>query len=235
DLLGGGARPAGGGLSARIAGAESGGCITQIAKRAALYAPPFLRGHRRRWVCAVDSPQYRTCSASDCSSVINDWTAASGTIENNDYIQLRLTTSGAGGDTYSATLFVGTGADVWNATPTGDCSGSPAPGTVCPDGTLYAGQTPDGNVKMYVTRCDAGMSWNGITCTGTRSSLPWNDGTNGDWVSVGVYSHVTGEANTTTLAATDAGATAGGFQDHVAAVYCDGLSQDGYTDWYLPA
>ena len=184
-------------------------------------------------VSGEGSPQLRTCSDSGCSTVLIDW-ATTGTIDNNDYIQLRLTTSAAGGDTYSATLSVGTSADVWNATPTGDCTGSPAAGTVCPDGTVYAGLSPDGNVKMYVTRCDAGMTWDGSNCTGTRLGLSWNDG-DSNWVTTSYTSDITGETNTTGIAAIDSNNVTGGFQDHVAAVYCNDLSQDGYTDWYLPA
>ncbi len=185
-------------------------------------------------VSGEGSPQLRTCSDSSCSTVLIDW-ASSGTIDNSSYVQLRLTTSSVGGDTYSATLSVGSFADVWNVTPTGDCSAAnPAVGTVCTDGTVYAGKTPDGNVKMYVTRCDAGQSWDGVACTGTRSSLPWNDG-NSNWVTTNYRNGVTGEANTAGIAAMDANSSVSGNQDHVAAVYCNDLSQDGHDDWYLPA
>lgn len=186
-------------------------------------------------VSGEGSPQYRTCSDSGCSTVLIDWTSSTGTIDNNDYIQLRLTTSATGGDTYSATLSVGTGADVWDASTTGDCTGSPVAGTVCSDGTVYAGMSPDGNVKMYVTRCDVGMTWNGSTCTGTRSSLPWNAGNTSGYVTTSQTSSVTGESNTGTLASTDADSATGGTQDHVAGKTCNDLSQDGHTDWYLPA
>lgn len=185
-------------------------------------------------VSGEGAPQFRICSDSACSTVIWDWTSSSRPISVNEYVQLRLTTSAAGGDTHSATLSVGTGADVWNATPTGDCSGSPAAGTVCADGTVYAGLSPDGNIKMYVTRCDAGMNWDGSTCTGTRLSLSWNDG-NSNWVSTGYRSDITGESNTTNIAPLDSNNVLAGTQDHVAVVYCNDLSQDGYTDWYLPA
>lgn len=184
-------------------------------------------------VSGEGSPQFQTCSDSGCSTVLLDWTTT-GTIDNNSYIRVRLTTSAAGGDTYSATLSVGTAADVWNATPTGDCTGSPAAGTVCPDGTVYAGLSPDGNVKMYVTRCDAGQTWDGSNCTGTRSLPTWNDGDT-NYVTTSYTSPITGETNTTGISAIDSNNVTGGFQDHVAAVYCNDLSQDGYTDWYLPA
>lgn len=186
-------------------------------------------------VSGEGSPQYRTCSDATCTTVLIDWTATTGTIANNSYLQLRMTTSAAGGDTYSATVSVGTGADVWNATPTGDCSGSPAPGTVCPDGTVYAGLSPDGNVNMYVTRCDAGQTWDGSACTGSRFNLPWNSGMSTGQVWTGYNSQLTGEVNTTGIAAIDADSNNSGFQDHASAVYCNNLSQDGQTDWYLPS
>ena len=109
------------------------------------------------------------------------------------------------------------------------CAGSPAAGDVCDDGTVYAGLTPDGNVPMYVTRCDAGMNWDGAACTGTRSAIVWNNGSI-NWTTTGIISATIGEANTTALAVlSDAG------QPYEAARYCDNLSMHAKTDWYLPA
>lgn len=103
------------------------------------------------------------------------------------------------------------------------CSGSPAVGTVCADGTVYVGLSPDGNVPMFTTRCDAGMSWNGSTCTGTRSLYRWADNMSYS----GGNSQVSGRNNTTLAIAY--GVTGGAVQ------YCDALTEDGRTDWYLPA
>ena len=44
------------------------------------------------------SPQYRTCSDSGCATVIQDWTSSASGINNNQYVQMRLTTSAAGGE-----------------------------------------------------------------------------------------------------------------------------------------
>lgn len=130
-------------------------------------------------------------------------------------------------------------ADGWRALGPGfldPCAGSPAAGTVCGDGSVYAGLSPDGNVKMYTTRCDAGQTWNGSACTGTRLTLCWNNCNGTGYVTTSAYAGTTtGEANTTGVAALDSDSATGGFQDHVAAVYCNSLSQDGQTDWYLPA
>ena len=104
------------------------------------------------------------------------------------------------------------------------CLGTPAPGAVCADGTVYAGISPDGIVPMYTTPIDAPstMSWNNgaqtwtdtpvVNCTGTQTSCR------------------TGEANTTILAGLSDAAS-----PHVAARYCNNLTAHGFTDWYLPA
>jgi len=181
------------------------------------------------------SPQYRTCSDSGCSTVIQDWTDTSTGINNNEYVQMRLTTSAAGGDTFTANLTVGNTIDDWNVTPTGTCVGSPAPGTVCADGTIYAGQSPDGNVAMYTSRCDEGMSWSGAACTGSRVSLPWNNGNGSDYVSTGTGNSITGQANTSTLDGLDSDSGTAGTQLHQAAQRCADLNLNGHTDWYLPA
>lgn len=185
-------------------------------------------------VSGEGSPQYRICSNSGCSTVVQDWTSLTATLFNNDYLQLRLTTSAVGGDIFTATVAVGNGSDVWNATPTGDCTGSPAVGTVCADGSVYAGLSPDGNVKMYVTRCDAGMSWDGSACTGSRFLLTWNNGDT-NYVTTGYTSSITGEDNTVNIAPIDSDNVLAGNQSHVAVDHCNDLSENGNSDWYLPA
>jgi hypothetical protein len=180
------------------------------------------------------SPNYRICSDATCSTVIQDWTSGGSVISANQYVQLRLTSSAAGGDTFDATMTVGGSADVWNVTPTGDCSSSPAVGTVCVDGTVYAGLTPDGNVPMYVTRCDAGQTWDGSNCTGVRLNLPWNDG-NTNYTYLNVTNSISGENNTINSAPLDANNVTAGIQDHLPIVHCNNLNQDTHTDWYLPS
>jgi hypothetical protein len=118
------------------------------------------------------------------------------------------------------------------APPNVDCSASgpdpcadasPAIGTICNDGSLYVGKSPDGNVKMYATRCDAGMSWNGSECVGMRMFWPW--GTYG--LTTNQTSTVTGKTNSAWLAANDIEAWA--------ARYCENLAAYGKSDWFLPA
>ncbi len=112
------------------------------------------------------------------------------------------------------------------------CDYSPSPGTVCKDGTVYAGIS--GREKMFITRCDAGQSWDGSSCSGTRIDLPWNDG-NTDYTFTGVPDAKSGEYNTNKLNFYDSNSVQSGAQPHMAAKYCADLYANGYSDWYLPA
>lgn len=108
-----------------------------------------------------------------------------------------------------------------------DCANTtPSIGALCSDGTMYVGTSPDGGGKMFTTRCDYGMTWNGSACVGmygVRPALFW--GTYG--ITTGLTDTTTGRANTAWLVANDTNA--------MAAKYCNALVENGYTDWYLPA
>ena len=43
--------------------------------------------------------------------------------------------------------------------PTDPCVSTSTPGTVCADGSVYAGISPDGNSKMFAARCDVGRTF----------------------------------------------------------------------------
>ncbi len=176
------------------------------------------------------TPQFRICSDNACATVVQGWTGSPAAIVNNQYLQVRLTTDVAGGATFQATVTIGSGATVWSVTNAGgDCTLSPAPGTVCSDGTIYAGLSPDGNVKMFTTRCDFGQTWDGTSCTGVRTTVSFNKGVPLNFT-VGTGSGTTGKANSALLAAAgDAGAP------YSAAIACESLVENGYSDWYLPA
>lgn len=62
------------------------------------------------------SPEYRVCSNSDCSSEVFSWTSAGGSVSNNQFVQLRLTTSSNRGDVHAATVNIGTASDEWTVT-----------------------------------------------------------------------------------------------------------------------
>lgn len=186
-------------------------------------------------VSGEGSPQFRICSDSGCSTVIQDWTNTPSWLNNDNYLQLRLTTSASGGDTRRANVFVGQGADTWDVTPIGDCLGSdPVPGTVCADGTVYAGKSTDGDVKMYTTRCDVGLTWTGTSCTGTVVITHWNNGNSTGQVNTGNNSQITGQANSAAINAVDSDSVTSGTQPHLAVQWCENLVENGHSDWYLP-
>lgn len=99
-------------------------------------------------------------------------------------------------------------------------------GDACSDGSIYAGDSPDGNVPMYTTPADA------------PGTYTWNDGST-NWVDTGLdncsSSEVTcrtGDANTAFLAGLSGSGTPAPYS---AAEYCDGLSSQSHNDWYLPS
>lgn len=182
-------------------------------------------------VSGLGTPAYRICSDAACATVLQDWTTGSASIGTGEYLQVRQTSDAAGGAIDQITVIVGTAASVWSvATAGGDCTGTPAIGTICADGSIYAGMSPDGGgVKMYTQRCDLGQTWNGSACTGTRLTITWNNAT-GNWISTGKTNGITGKSNSAGLSASaDIGSP------YYAAQNCENLNENGQTDWYLPA
>jgi hypothetical protein len=185
------------------------------------------------------SPEWRLCSNITCGTEIQTWTSSNSSEDTQgNYLQIRTTSDASTNVTNTVTANVGAASNVWTVatTITGSCGATPTPGDICTDGTVYAGITPDGNLPMYISRCDDGMSSSGSACTGVRSSLPWNDdNAYGDNVVTGTGSREDGDLNTATLIVIDSDATVGGTQPHQAAQACADLNVHGYTDWYLPA
>ena len=108
-----------------------------------------------------------------------------------------------------------------SVTPVAVCT-VPAIGDVCPDGSVYAGLSPDGNVRMYTTPNDG-------------PNLPWNNGNWGDYTTTGATSDISGASNTAAIVATDSDSVTPGIQPHQAAQYCNDLTAHSHNDWYLPA
>ena len=178
------------------------------------------------------SPEYRTCSNSDCSSVLQSWTDENNTLDiQGNYIQLRTTTSASTDTSYTVTLNTGGMESDWIvSTGLSECG---AIGSVCTDGTVYAGLT--GSDPFYVTRCDAGQTWGGSSCDGAASTHPWNASNSTGYVTTSVVDQQDGQTNTASLVTIDSDSLTAGTQDHMAAVYCDDLVIHGHSDWYLPA
>ena len=177
------------------------------------------------------NPEFRNCSDATCVTEITTWGSDPLTVSDGQYLQLRMTSSMIAEQMIRTIVTDGTNKEIWDVTTKAeDCSVSPSPGDICADGTVYAGDTPDGNVSMYVTRCDVGMSWDGSNCAGTRYELSWNNGTNPPTITTGYNDHDDGDGNTAGLAA-----LSNAESPYKAAQYCANLTQDGHSDWYLPA
>lgn len=109
------------------------------------------------------------------------------------------------------------------------CTDKPAPGTVCDDGSVYAGDSPDGDVPMFTTPADEGQfSWNDGTANYVATTMQ-------DCKSASPGTQLscrTGRANTDLLVALG---TSPSPAPYVAARHCDDLVAHGHSDWYLPA
>ena len=176
-----------------------------------------------------------TCGAG-CTGISRNGGASSTTVSGfgtGDTIVIKQTSSANSTTATTATVTVGgTTSGTWQVTTTTDpCAAtSPTIGTVCADGSVYAGITPDTSVKMYAAPCDYGMTGSAGNCTGTSGQqLAWSGGGS---IATGVTSQTTGRANTLALHNDDGNADA----PYGAADYCYNLSNYlGHSDWYLPA
>lgn len=185
--------------------------------------------------CTVDvrvigdgNPQYRTCADSACATVLQTWTSAVTPITGGEWIQLRLTSSPSGGVIRNALLIIGGGHSTWRVLSADNCANpDPAPGSICPDGTVYIGRSPDGNAKMYTTCGSYGNTFNGVSCIGSSTSIRFSSG---QTIATGITNPNTGESNTTALAA-----LSNADAPYTAAVTCNNLVESGQSDWYLPA
>ncbi len=182
-------------------------------------------------VSGSGSPEYRSCSDSGCSTEVQTWTSANNSLDiQGDYLQLRATTSASANTAFTITVDVGPVSSDWViSTDLSDCGDI---GSVCADGTVYAGLQGGAN-PFYVTRCDYGMAWGGSSCTGARNTFAWNNGNNSGQTTTSVGDS-DGQANTTTLIATDSDSGPAGTQTHLAAQACADLVIHGHSDWYLP-
>ena len=149
-----------------------------------------------------------------------------GAIYSGQTLQAKLTSSALASTLLTATVTVGVSNTYWTVTTAASCIVTI--GTVCADGSIYAGITPDTSVPMYAAPCDYGMTGSAGSCTGTRGQTYWSVGNS----ATGINSWVTGRANTLALH-NDDGKGNGPYE---AADWCYNLSGYlGHSDWYLPA
>ena len=111
---------------------------------------------------------------------------------------------------------------------------SAPPGTVCFDGTVFAGVSPDGSTSMFTTSLDAGaFSFHNGTADCQASSANCVDTPLENCVDDPPGTAPTcrtGASNSITLA------TAANIESpYNAAVFCNDLEAHGHDDWYLPA
>jgi hypothetical protein len=172
--------------------------------------------------CAVSA------SCTGCSDILRNGVSSGATshvlVAPGDTISLAISSSATASATATASVTVGaTTSSVWSVTTT-QC---PNVGDVCADGSQYAGITPNGNIRMYVERCDYPQTWNGSSCTGTIQYPKWASGVS---VTTNRTSAVTGEANSDYLAG-----LSNADSPYSAAQHCYNATDHGQTDWYLPA
>lgn len=69
-------------------------------------------------VSGSGSPEVRVCSDGSCNTVLTNWTSASTTVNNNEYLQVRQTSSDSPGTGRMASIAVGSIGDNWTVTTT---------------------------------------------------------------------------------------------------------------------
>lgn len=136
-----------------------------------------------------------------------------------------------------------------------DCS---TIGSSCSDGTVFVGCNPILRKNMFTTRCDGGRTYDGSSCSGTRTTQYWANSSSASNIkdATGLLRY-DGKTNTIILTEHAGGGacqdgdscdsrTSAGVQTHNLAAYCANLSVNGwadtnaangtiYSDWFLPS
>jgi|GEM_PF-2899941 len=110
---------------------------------------------------------------------------------------------------------------------TGSCTCGSAAGDTMPDGTKKVG--------FITTDVANGYGYNLCTTSYDQASKTWNNGT-ANYVTTGATSVIDGLLNTNTLLNLNATVSANyDAMPHYAALACQGVTEGGHTDWYLPS
>lgn len=167
------------------------------------------------------------CLDVNCIQVVEAWTDGATTIRDGQFFQMRFRASDSLSTNRTKSVIVGAFTTAFSSTTTATYCGGVA--RRCEDGTIFVG-TFSGKAT-FAMPCDAGQSYNGTSCVGTRDmSRPF--GPQGETIRTicsngAQVTCESGRDNTEALAAA-------GPQYQVAS-YCAGLSAHGHDDWYLPA
>ena len=138
-------------------------------------------------ISGTGSPEYQVCSDATCSTVIQAWTSGAATIQNNQYIQLELTSNASFSTMNSATMTVGTGSDQWDVTSRAPNNCNLPWGGTINDGqnvTAYSSASPPGPCASYAetrTCTDGSLSGSNTlqSCTNGCTGTPWGNVSNG--------------------------------------------------------
>lgn len=178
----------------------------------------------------TDSAAFRICADAACGTVVHDWRTSTIGVVDGQFLQVRQMSANALSSSRQKTVRVGTYSTSFIVrSQSAYCGGV---GNVCEDGTVYIGSFD--NKHLAVMRCDAGQTWDGSACVGTRVLRSFYTSNSGiitgmcsSWASGTATACMDGAVNTAKLVAASA--------NYRAAGYCDSLVQNGNDDWFLPA
>ena len=136
--------------------------------------------------------QYQICSDATCSTVVTPWTSSAGTVTNNQYVQLKLTSSASSSTAVSTTMTIGGVNDGWSVTTAAagatcaagtanwtvsghSCSASVALGNDTDTSNLTDSTGPDTGAATFLCTGGAWTEQSGSTCSALGSAFDFTD------------------------------------------------------------